>query len=119
MGSDKLHASMKIIIVGIIYILTVVDYCLGHTQGWSRLFQDEISEFHDEDLTWELGGNNVPAWLSGRYIKNGPARLNFPNQTRFYTNWMDGENFTHLLLMVKNSNFLGNSLSLPSMRQQL
>ena len=32
----------------------------------------------------------MPGWLQGRYIKNGPAQLNFQNQTRFLTNWMDG-----------------------------
>ena len=75
--------------LGLLCLLSLAEICLGHTQGWSRLFEDEISEFHDEELSWELGGGDVPSWLQGRYIKNGPARLNFPNQTRFYTNWMD------------------------------
>jgi len=72
----------------------LISSCLGiiktHSQGWSRLFEDEISEFHNEHLTWEAGGLDVPSWIKGRYIKNGPARMNFPNQTRYYTNWMDG-----------------------------
>ena len=76
-------------LLGLFCLLSFAEICLGHTQGWSRLFEDVISEFHDEELSWELGGGDVPSWLQGRYIKNGPARLNFPNQTRFYTNWMD------------------------------
>lgn len=74
----------------LVFIPFLVNICLGQTQGWSRLFDDEISEFHDEKLAWEYGGAGVPDWLHGRYIKNGPARLKFPNQTRFFTNWMDG-----------------------------
>merc|ERR1712215_98631 len=81
---------MKVLVTGIICYTWLSLNVLGHNKGWSRLFEDEISEFHNEDLTWEAGGGGVPGWLQGRYIKNGPARLNFPNQTRFYTNWMDG-----------------------------
>jgi len=81
---------MRISLVSILCIVSVGQNCLGHTQGWSRLFEDETSEFHDEELAWDQGGDAVPSWLKGSYIKNGPARLNFPNQTRYYTNWMDG-----------------------------
>jgi len=81
---------MKVLVTGIICYTWLSLNVLGHNKGWSRLFEDEISEFHNEELTWENGGVGVPSWINGRYIKNGPARLNFPNQTRFYTNWMDG-----------------------------
>jgi len=81
---------MKLALTGILFLLGLAQVCRGHSQGWSRLFEDEISEFHDLELSWEAGGVDVPSWLQGRYIKNGPARLKFPNQTRFFTNWMDG-----------------------------
>ena len=75
--------------LGVLCFTIVKNTSLGQALGWSRLFDDEISEFHHEELTWEAGGDRVPGWLQGRYIKNGPAQLNFPNQTRFFTNWMD------------------------------
>merc|ERR1712123_91454 len=89
MGPQQVQWRMKVLLAGLC-VLSLATVCLGQTQGWSRLFDDEISEFHDEELAWEDGGEEVPSWLKGRYIKNGPARLNFPNQTRFFTNWMDG-----------------------------
>jgi len=89
MGSEGAD-TMRVLLASLLCFISFADICLAHTQGWSRLFEDEISEFHDEELSWEQGGAGVPSWLQGRYIKNGPARLKFPNQTRFYTNWMDG-----------------------------
>merc|ERR1711892_1581692 len=89
MGSEGAD-TMRVLLASLLCFISLADICLAHTQGWSRLFEDEISEFHDEELSWEQGGAGVPSWLQGRYIKNGPARLKFPNQTRFYTNWMDG-----------------------------
>ena len=57
--------------------------------GWSALFRDEVSAWQDRPLDWQAGA--APSWLQGSYVKNGPARLEVgPNQTRHYTNWMDG-----------------------------
>merc|ERR1719187_1006656 len=81
---------MRLLATGLLYFSSLLSTITGQSQGWSLLFEDEISEFHDEELTWEAGGEKVPTWLQGRYIKNGPAQLKFPNQTRFFTNWMDG-----------------------------
>jgi len=79
-----------LLVSGLLYFSSFLTPGTAQSQGWSLLFEDEISEFHDEELTWEAGGELVPSWLEGRFIKNGPGQLKFSNQTRFLTNWMDG-----------------------------
>merc|ERR1711915_605811 len=115
---------MKVLVTGIICYMWLSSNVLGHNKGWSRLFEDEISEFHNEELTWENGGVGVPSWINGRYIKNGPARLNFPNQTRFYTNWMDGwgklHSFTFKVLKYPSpENFWSHRYTRPHLPQEI
>ena len=44
--------------------------------GWTRVFDDNPTEFHDIPLTWEFGDyTNVPDWLSGIFVRNGPAQV--------------------------------------------
>ena len=44
--------------------------------GWKRVFDDNPTEFHNIPLTWEFGDyTNVPDWLSGIFVRNGPAQV--------------------------------------------
>ena len=44
--------------------------------GWKRVFDDNPTEFHNLPLTWEFGDyTNVPDWLSGIFVRNGPAQV--------------------------------------------
>ena len=63
---------------------------LGDNVGWKAYFAEDSSEFHDLPLAWE-DGREVPEWLSGTYVRNGPAQLSFEgNQRRKFTSWLDG-----------------------------
>ena len=44
--------------------------------GWKSYFVENPTEFHDILLTWEKGNETkIPSWLSGVYIRNGPAQV--------------------------------------------
>ena len=44
--------------------------------GWKRVFDDNPTEFHNIPLAWEFGDyTNVPDWLSGIFVRNGPAQV--------------------------------------------
>ena len=42
--------------------------------GWKSFMRENPTEFHDLPLTWETG-IRVPEWLSGTYVRNGPAQV--------------------------------------------
>ena len=44
--------------------------------GWKSYFAENPVEFHDIPLVWEYGNlTNIPAWLSGIFVRNGPAQV--------------------------------------------
>ena len=44
--------------------------------GWDSYLIDNPTEFHDLPLVWEFGNDtSVPSWLSGVYVRNGPAQV--------------------------------------------
>ena len=44
--------------------------------GWKSYLTENPTEFHDIPLTWESGNQtDVPGWLSGIYVRNGPAQV--------------------------------------------
>ena len=44
--------------------------------GWQNYFIENPTEFHDILLEWESGNKTtVPSWLSGIYVRNGPAQV--------------------------------------------
>ena len=48
----------------------------GDNIGWNSTFTENNEEFHNLLLRWEKGDQtNVPTWLSGVYIRNGPAQV--------------------------------------------
>ena len=58
-----------------------------HIKGWANYLSDESTEYHNILLTWELGAE-LPSWLKGSYIKNGPAHRKF-GRGREYTSYLD------------------------------
>ena len=50
-------------------------------QGWDKYLDDEVSEVHNIPLTWERG-DQIPSWLRGSFIKNGPSQKKFDSEDR-------------------------------------
>ena len=61
---------------------------LNSHQGWESFFEDEPTHVHNIPLTWERQAE-LPSWLRGSYIKNGPAQKSFGTEDRYYSNLAD------------------------------
>ena len=61
---------LKVLFIFILF----VDNALMENVGWKSYLTENPSEFHDIPLVWE-GNISVPNWLSGTYIRNGPAQV--------------------------------------------
>ena len=76
-----------------VIISTILLFCVckvaSENKGWQEYLQDNSEEFHDIPLTWE-SGSNVPSWLSGTYVRNGPGQHEFGSDKRKLSNWLDG-----------------------------
>ena len=57
--------------------------------GWKSFLKEDPTEFHDIPLVWEED-SPVPAWLTGTYVRNGPAQISFGSPRRILTSWLDG-----------------------------
>jgi len=65
-------------------------YCTNPgAEGWSYYLEENIEEFQNKPLEWKNGGKQLK-WLSGTYVKNGPARRSFGSERRQLTNWLGG-----------------------------
>ena len=59
-----------------ITIATFVAIANADNVGWKSYFEENPTEFHDIPLSWESGNQSlVPSWLSGVYVRNGPAQV--------------------------------------------
>ena len=59
-----------------ITIATFVAIANADNVGWKSYFVENPTEFHNIPLTWESGNHSaVPSWLSGVYVRNGPAQV--------------------------------------------
>ena len=57
-------------------IATFVAITAADNVGWKSYFAENPVEFHDIPLVWESGNlTNIPAWLSGIFVRNGPAQV--------------------------------------------
>ena len=64
------------IIKYLLAIATYVALAQSENVGWKSYFEENPIEFHDIPLTWEGGDQtNIPSWLSGVYVRNGPAQV--------------------------------------------
>ena len=59
-----------------ITIATFIAISNAENVGWKSYFVENPTEFHDIPLSWESGNQtSVPSWLSGIYVRNGPAQV--------------------------------------------
>ena len=66
---------MKVLYALSIFV-TIFSNISGDNIGWNSTFTENNEEFHNLLLSWEKGDQtNVPTWLSGVYIRNGPAQV--------------------------------------------
>ncbi|XP_023330191.1 carotenoid isomerooxygenase [Eurytemora carolleeae] len=72
-----------------------------NVKGWASYFENEISSFLDVPLEWALN-TEVPHWLLGSYIKNGPGKSVFEDG-RYYENWLDGSGKIHKLTFANGT----------------
>ena len=69
---------MKVLYALSIFV-TIFSNISGDNIGWNSTFTENNEEFHNLLLRWERGDQtNVPTWLSGVYIRNGPAQVLCP-----------------------------------------
>ena len=71
-------------------VLTLVVFSNAENQGWKSYLAENPLEFHDLPLTWESNQTEVPNWLSGVFIRNGPAQHTFGSEKKHLGNYMDG-----------------------------
>ena len=59
-------------------IATFVAIANADNIGWKSYLEENPVEFHDIPLVWESGNiTNIPTWLSGIFVRNGPAQVHF------------------------------------------
>jgi hypothetical protein len=121
-----------------ITIATFVAISNAENVGWKSYFVENPTEFHDIPLSWESGNQtSVPSWLSGIYVRNGPAQVlisllnilsikvltltfgQYDYQLNFFNNILslflkNGIDFLHaFVVMISAFEFLSNSLKNP------
>ena len=60
----------------IIVLIILVRGQRADNVGWRSYFTENPTEFHDLLLDWEED-TTIPDWISGTYVKNGPAQVTF------------------------------------------
>ena len=108
--------------------------------GWKSYFVENPTSFRDLPLKWD-GDGKIPDWLSGTYVKNGPAQVNnkikscklntysvhfkaltlcftkisFGSSRRIMTSWLDGYAKLHSFkLSGSNVLYSGRMLESPN-----
>ena len=65
-------------VLGILALFTIS--ANAENVGWHSYLKENPTEFHDLLLNWESGDQtNVPDWLSGVFVRNGPAQVSLNN----------------------------------------
>ena len=59
----------------VLILLVTVQLARPENVGWKGYLRENTEEFHDLPLTWEEDITSIPSWLSGTYIRNGPAQV--------------------------------------------
>ena len=59
----------------VLILLVTVQLAWLENVGWKGYLRENTEEFHDLPLTWEEDIASIPSWLSGTYIRNGPAQV--------------------------------------------
>merc|ERR1712176_418019 len=82
--------------------------------GWKSYFEENPTSFRDLPLQWD-GDGEIPDWLSGTYVKNGPAQISFGSPRRIMTSWLDGYAKLHSFkLSGSNVLYSGRMLESPN-----
>ena len=63
-------------------LLAVIQLALSDNVGWKGYLKENPTEFQDIPLKWEEK-TTIPDWLSGTYVRNGPAQISFGSSRRF------------------------------------
>ena len=63
---------------------TLVAIARADNVGWKSYFVESPQEFHDIPLVWESGNTSVPSWLTGIFVKNGPAQVPTYFESEFF-----------------------------------
>ena len=61
----------------VLILLVTVQLARPENVGWKGYLRENTEEFHDLPLTWEEDIASIPSWLSGTYIRNGPAQVEY------------------------------------------
>jgi len=75
-------------LAGYLYMILITQV-LSENVGWKKYFVENPMEFHDIPLVWQ-DETPIPEWLSGTYVRNGPAQISFGSERRIFTSWLDG-----------------------------
>jgi len=70
-------------------ILLLSDGTWSISVGWKSYIKENPTEFQDLPLAWDLD-TQIPDWLSGTYIRNGPAQISFESEHRHLASWLEG-----------------------------
>ena len=78
----------------VLILLVTVQLARPENVGWKGYLRENTEEFHDLPLTWEEDIASIPSWLSGTYIRNGPAQVEYTltvsSSVRTYNTRRDG-----------------------------
>ena len=62
----------------LLFALTIIKLVNSENVGWKSYLAENPTEFHNLKLEWESGDETlVPSWLSGIFVRNGPAQVRF------------------------------------------
>ena len=65
--------AMKFLLIAI-----AIKFANSENVGWKSYLAENPTEFHNLPLEWESGDQTlVPSWLSGIFVRNGPAQVRF------------------------------------------
>merc|ERR1719369_1939266 len=73
----------------VLFTVILATSAYSENVGWKKYFVENPTEFHDIPLVWQ-GKTPVPEWISGTYVRNGPAQISFGSEKRVLTSWLDG-----------------------------
>jgi len=96
----------------------LLQVAVSENVGWQSYLVENPTEFHDLPLSWEME-TPVPSWMSGTYVRNGPAQISFGSERRVFSSWlegfaklhsfkMDGENVLYSGKMVESPNYVAS-----------
>ena len=85
----KIHTSMDF--KHLLLAVALIANASSTNVGWQSYLQENPTEFHDLPLTFENGNaTQVPSWLSGVFVRNGPGQRTFGSEHKHLSSYLDG-----------------------------